>query len=83
MGRIHDTILRFSKGTSPTWNIVYVPYDQQYINSAYRNTDEAGRRYQTQPLHAAKPGGDTRYEWRGKLPLPGRYWAYSKVSVVI
>ena len=50
MGRIHDTILRFSKSTSPTWNIVYVPYDQQYINSAYRNTDEEGRRYQTQPL---------------------------------
>ena len=81
MGRIHDTILRFSKGTSPTWNIVYVPYDQQYINSAYRNTDEAGRRYQTQPLHAAKPGGDTRYEWRGKLPPPGRYWAYSKENM--
>ncbi len=81
MGRIHDTILRFSKGTSPTWNIVYVPYDQQYINSAYRNTDEAGRRYQTQPLHAAKPGGDTRYEWRGKLPPAGRYWAYSKENM--
>ena len=81
MGRIHDTILRFSKSTSPTWNIVYVPYDQQYINSAYRNTDEEGRRYQTQPLHAAKPGGDTRYEWRGKLPPPGRYWAYSKENM--
>ena len=81
MGRIHDTILRFSKGASPTWNIVYVPYAQQYINTAYRNTDEAGRRYQTQPLHAAKPGGDTRYEWRGKLPPPGRFWAYSKENM--
>ena len=81
MGRIHDTILRFSKGTSPTWNIIYVPYDQQYIDSAYRNIDEVGRRYQTQPLHAAKPGGDTRYEWRGKLPPPGRYWAYSKENM--
>ena len=81
MGRIHDTILRFSKGTSPTWNIVYVPYDRQYIKSAYRNTDEEWRRYQTQPLHAAKPGGDTRYEWRGKLPPRGRYWAYSKENM--
>ena len=72
MGRIHDTILRFSKGTSPTWNIIYVPYGQQYIDTAYRNTDEVGRRFQTQPLHAAKPGGDTRYEWRGTPPPPPR-----------
>ena len=78
MGRIHDTLLRFSKNASPKWNIVYVPYNQQYIDSAYRQKDKTGRRYQTQPLHAAKPGGDTRYEWKGKLPPPGRYWAYSR-----
>ena len=64
MGRIHDTLLRFSKGASPKWNIVYAPYDQQYIESTYRQKDETGRRYQTQPLHAAKAGGDTRYEWK-------------------
>ena len=81
MGRIHDVILRFSKGTEPTWNTVYVPYDQQYIDSVYRYSDEAGRRYQTQPLHAAKAGGDTRYEWKGKLPPPGRYWAFSKENM--
>ena len=81
MGRIHDTILRYSKGASPKWNTVYVPYDQQYVDSVYRSTDESGRRYQTQPLHAAKPGGDTRYEWKGKLPPPGRYWAFSKENM--
>ena len=80
MGRIHDVILRFSKGKEPTWNTVYVPYDQQYIDSVYRYSD-AGRRYQTQPLHAAKAGGDTRYEWKGKLPPPGRYWAFSKENM--
>ena len=81
MGRIHDIILRFSKGSEPIWNTVYVPYDQQYIDSVYRYSDEAGRRFQTQPLHAAKAGGDTRYEWKGKLPPPGRYWAFSKENM--
>ena len=81
MGRIHDTILRYSKGGNPKWNTVYVPYDREYIESAYRYTDDSGRRYQTQPLHAAKPGGDTLYEWKGKLPPPGRYWAYSKENM--
>ena len=81
MGRIHDTVLMYSKSADPQWNTVYVPYDQQYIDSVYRYTDDDGRRYQTQPLHAAKPGGDTRYEWKGKLPPPGRYWAYSKENM--
>ena len=81
MGRIHDTILRYSKGAVPNWNTVYVPYDREYIDSVYRYTDESGRRYQTQPLHAAKAGGDTRYEWNGRLPPPGRYWAYSRENM--
>ena len=81
MGRIHDTILRYSRGAEPTWNTVYVPYDQQYIDSAYRYSEESGRRYQTQPLHAARAGGDTRYEWKGKLPPPGRYWAFSRENM--
>ena len=81
MGRIHDVILRYSRGASPTWNTVYVQYEQQYIEDIYRYSDESGRRYQTPPLHAAKPGGDTRYEWKGKLPPPGRYWAFSRENM--
>ena len=81
MGRIHDVLLMYSKGTMPKWNTVYIPYEQEYIESVYRYEDENGRRYQTQPLHAAKPGGDTLYEWKGKLPPPGRYWAYSRENM--
>ena len=81
MGRIHDVILMYSKGASPLWNTVYVPYDRAYVDSVYRYIDPDGRRYQTQPLHAAKPGGDTRYEWKGKLPPQGRYWAFSKENM--
>ena len=80
-GRIHDVILRYSAGEEPQWNSVYLPYDQEYKEAIYRYTDEDGRRYQTQPLHAAKAGGDTRYEWKGKLPPSGRYWAYSKENM--
>ena len=81
MGRIHDTILRYSTTRMPQWNTVYTTYDEEYIDSVYRYTEEDGRRYQTQPLHAAKPGGDTRYEWKGKLPPPGRYWAFSRANM--
>ena len=81
MGRIHDTLLRYSKSKHPTWNTVYIPYDDRYIERIYRYSDPDGRKYQTQPLHARKPGGDTQYEWKGKLPPPGRYWAFSKENM--
>ena len=81
VGRIHDILLFYSKSYDSRWNATYVPYDPQYVESVYRYVDEAGRRYQTQPLHAAKPGGDTRYPWKGKLPPPGRYWAFSKENM--
>ncbi|MBM2832095.1 MAG: methylase domain protein [Dehalococcoidia bacterium] len=80
-GRIHDTILLFTKGTNPTWNTDYIPYDDEYVEQIYRYIDQDGRRYQTQPLHAAKPGGDTLYEWKGKFPPPGRYWAFSRANM--
>ena len=32
-------------------------------------------------MSAAKPGGDVSYEWKGKKPPHGRYWAYSKANM--
>ena len=81
VGRIHDILLRYSKDKKPTWNTVYTPYDSDYVERIYRYMDTEGRRYQTQPLHARKPGGDTLYEWNGKYPPPGRYWAFSKENM--
>jgi len=80
-GRIHDTILFYSKSVERGWNTVHTPYDDPYIARIYRYVDEDGRRYQTQPLHAARPGGDTLYDWKGKRPPPGRYWAFSKANM--
>jgi hypothetical protein len=78
-GRIHDVVFFYKRErTKAVWNTVMLPFDPSYIANVYRNVDEQGRRYQTQPLHAAKPGGDTRYEWKGQLPPPNRYWAFSK-----
>lgn len=79
-GRIHDVILFYSKHDDDwTWNQVYTSYDERYVESNYRYVDEAtGRRYKSTDLTAAKPGGDTSYEWKGRRPPPGRYWAFSK-----
>lgn len=77
-GRIHDVILFYTKSDTYTWNQQYTPYDEQYAVSEYKRADAHGRRYKEMDLTAAKPGGNTNYEWHGVRPYKGRYWAYSK-----
>lgn len=76
-GRIHDTILFYTKSSEWTWNPVYTPYDEEYVNSFYKYLEpETGRRYTlgdiTGPGGAAK--GNPSYEVMGVT----RYWRYSK-----
>jgi len=78
-GRIHDVLLVYSKGDGSTWNQIFTPYDDSYAKSHYRYVEDGtGRRFRKGDLTAAKPGGDTSYEWNGVFPYKGRYWAYSK-----
>ena len=75
-GRIHDTILFYTKGARWTWNPQYLPYEEEYIGNAYRHVEEGtGRRYRWGDLTAAKPGGNTSYEWRVKRPIGGGWEA--------
>jgi len=78
-GRIHDVVLFYTKSNTWTWNPVYLPYDLEYVDQFYSHVEEGtGRRYALDNLTAAKPGGDTLYEWKGVKPYKGRFWAYSK-----
>lgn len=77
-GRVHDTIFRYSKNYLLHKFIpIYKPYSKDYINSTYKRIDDLGRRFKASDLSAAKPGGDTNYEWKGIKPPKGRFWAYS------
>lgn len=66
-GHIHDVLLFYTKGDTWTWNPVYTPYDESYIKSHYSLVEPGtGRRFRADNLTAARPGGDTEYEWRVK-----------------
>lgn len=76
-GRVHDIIFFYTKSEDWTWNPIYLPYDEDYINQFYRHVEpETGRRYRlgdlTGPGGAAK--GNPRYEFLGVT----RYWRYSR-----
>ena len=71
-GNIRDIIFFYTKSGRYTWNWIYTPYSESYIETAYKHIEpETGRRYQLDNLTAAKPGGDTLYEWRAKRPVGG------------
>ena len=73
-GRIHDVLLFYTKTGDWNWNPVYTEYDQKYVEDFYRFVEPGtGRRYRRGDLTAAKPGGDTSYEWRVKRPV-GKEW---------
>ena len=66
-GRVHDTLLFYTKSDHWNWNPVFTDYDVQYIQEFYRFEEAGtGRRFRKGDLTAAKPGGDTSYEWRVK-----------------
>ena len=81
-GHIHDVIYFYTKSETWTWNPLYTAYDPEYTEDFYRHIEEGtGRRYRLSDLTAAKPGGDTSYEWKGVKPYKGRFWAYSKENM--
>ena len=53
----------------------YTPYTAEYLEAEYRHVSDDGRRFKQTDLTAAKPGGDTSYEWRVKRPFSGRWEA--------
>ena len=81
-GRIHDIIFFYAKSDDWKWNVIHTNYNDEYIDSNYNHIEkETGRKFKSTDLTAAKPGGDTSYEWKGKKPPKGRFWAYSKSNM--
>jgi DNA modification methylase len=79
---VDDTILLFAKSDEARiWNTQYLPFSDNQIEQQYNKLDDTGRRYRLVTPTAAKPGGDTLYEWKGVTPPKGRYWAYSKAKM--
>lgn len=76
-GRIHDTILWYTKSDQWVWNPQYTPYDQEYLDGFYRFVEEdTGRRYRLGDLTA--PGGAGKGNPSYDLMGVTRYWRFSE-----
>lgn len=79
-GSSHDVILFYSKTDAYTWNQLYEPFSQDYVDKFYKNIEpKTGRKYQLDNL--VGPGGAAKgnpfYEFLGVK----RYWRYSKENM--
>jgi adenine specific DNA methylase Mod len=75
-GRVTDTLLFYSKGENSIWNVLYTPYDQEYVDRDYRRVDPDGRRYRIDNLQG--PGGAEKGNPRYEVMGVTRYWRYSQ-----
>ena len=75
-GRIHDTILFYSKSHQAVWNPVYTGLNPEYVKSSYSYDDEIGR-FRLQELTAQGiRQGESGQPWRDSNPSDrGRHWA--------
>lgn len=78
-GRVSDTLLFYSKSKNRTWNQLYTPQTDEYIEQRFTYTHSDGRRYTDTPLTG--PGGAEKgnpvYEWNGHT----RAWRISKQTM--
>ncbi len=76
-GRLHDTILFYTKSESWIWNPLYTEYDENYTDQFYKYVEpDTNRRYRLDNLTG--PGGAAKGNPKYEVMRVTRYWRYSK-----
>lgn len=77
-GPVHDVLLFYAKSDEYSWNPQFMPYDSEYIETFFDQTDSSGRRWKRMDLTGAGTrNGETGEVWRGiDVTAKGRHWAY-------
>jgi site-specific DNA-methyltransferase (adenine-specific) len=76
-GRVHDVLLFYTGSSADfTWNQLYTPLSEKYIESHYRQVDEHGQRFMWDNITG--PGGAAKGNpYYSVLGVEG-YWRYSQ-----
>ncbi len=77
LGRLHDSLLIYGMGEDFTWNELFTPYTQGYVDAFYRHVEpETGRRFRLSDATApGGPGkGNPHYEFLGVT----RFWRFKR-----
>jgi DNA modification methylase len=79
-GRVHDTLLFFSKGEKTTWNPPVVPQSEDSARG-HDILRDAGGRYRLSDLTGAGQGPAREFDGMAIDPPAGRHWAYDQAGL--
>ena len=79
-GPVHDTIFFYTGSSEYTWNPQYQPYDPDYLETFFEQTDAEGRKWKRMDLTGdGIRNGESGLTWRGiDVTAKGRHWAIPK-----
>ena len=78
-GSVSDTIFFYIKSKNYTFNVVYMPYEDEYIETYFKFKDERGIYWTDNLTGPGVSGGESGKEWRGYNPTNiGRSWSPSR-----
>jgi DNA modification methylase len=76
-GRVSDTILFYSKSEDRTWNVLYQPYDDKYVDRDYKRVEkETGRIYRLSDMSG--PGGAAKGNPFYEVMGVSRHWRFTE-----
>lgn len=81
-GRVHDTILFYSRSERFTFNKQYETYSEEYVKERFRFSDPDGRRWAEQNLASPNPRPNLTYPFLAKNGVtyapPPNGWKYTE-----
>ena len=80
-GRVHDTLLLYTKSDEWTWNPPSVPQDPLTARGHDILTDKDGRRYRLSDLTGAGQGPARIFGGESVNPPTGRHWQYDQEGI--
>ena len=80
-GEVADNILFYTKGEESTFNVQYMPYSQEYLDTFYVHSDPDGRKWRRGDLRSPSPRPNLIYDYKasnGRIYKPHpNGWAMS------
>jgi site-specific DNA-methyltransferase (adenine-specific) len=77
---VSDTIFFYTKSSKFTWNPIYLPHSEEYVEDKYGSKDENGRHYTLDNMTSPNPRPNMMYEWKGHASPPNG-WRYSRETM--
>lgn len=81
LGRVHDLIYFYSKGSSLVWNPPAVEQTEETARGHDFLTDEDGTLNRLSDLTGAGPGPARVFKGKSIEPPPGRHWGYDQAGI--